>query len=225
MTNSIAAFETRHPAGGTIAPHRHEAAYVAIVLEGGYEESSLDGTWLCEPGDWVVHPRWHFHANRFSSHRSRVLNFELPVPLSPGVWRPRDHAGIPPLDPDALAGFLPGLAPRSPRPLPESLYLFVSALRTDTLGSVAGAARRAGLSREYASRLHRRCLGLPPRAIKAEERLRCALTLLAESRLPLSQVAIEAGFADQAHLTRTIRAATGRTPGDLRRSAQVTSVQ
>jgi AraC family transcriptional regulator len=225
MMKPLAAFETRHPADGTIAPHRHEAAYVAIVLEGGYEESSLDGTWLCEPGDWVVHPRWHFHANRFSGHRSRVLNFELPVPLSPGVWRPRDHAGIPPLDPDALAGLLPGLAPRAPRPLPESLSTFVSALRTEAPASVTHAARRAGLSREYASRLHRRYLGLSPRAVKAEERLRRALTLLAETPLPLSQVAIEAGFADQAHLTRTMRAATGRTPGDLRRSAQVTSVQ
>src|SRR5215831_14070986 len=54
MTDRIPTFETRHPAGGAIAPHRHEAAYVAIVLEGGYQESSIDGTWLCEPGDWVV---------------------------------------------------------------------------------------------------------------------------------------------------------------------------
>ena len=43
---------------------------MAIVLEGGYEESSVDGTWLCEPGDWVVHPRWHFHANRFSGPKA-----------------------------------------------------------------------------------------------------------------------------------------------------------
>jgi transcriptional regulator GlxA family with amidase domain len=102
---------------------------------------------------------------------------------------------------------------------------FVKALRAETCESVAGAARRAGLSREYASRLHRRCLGLPPSAVRAEERLRRALALLADTRMPLSQVAIEAGFADQAHLTRTIRTATGRTPGDLRRGAQVTSVQ
>lgn len=222
MRNHIAAFETSHAAGGAIAPHRHEAAYVAIVLEGGYEESSVDGTWVCEPGDWVVHPRWHLHANRFSNLRSRVLNFELPVPLAPGVWRPQNASGMPPKDPDALTALLPVLAPRSPRHFSESFAVFAKALRDQT---VTGAAQRAGLSREYASRLHRRRLGLPPKAVRAEERLRRALALLAETAMPLSELAIEAGFADQAHLTRTVRAATGRTPGAFRRIAQVTSVQ
>jgi AraC-like DNA-binding protein len=30
-------------------------------------------------------------------------------------------------------------------------------------------------------------------------------------------VAADTGFADQAHLTRTVRRETGHTPGDLRR--------
>jgi AraC-like DNA-binding protein len=35
--------------------------------------------------------------------------------------------------------------------------------------------------------------------------------------VPLSQVAYAAGFADQSHLTRTFRRATGYTPGLYRR--------
>jgi AraC-like DNA-binding protein len=217
----LAPFETRHPAGGAIAPHRHEAAYVAIVLEGGYEESSVDGTWLCEPGDWVVHPRWHLHANRFASGAARVLNLELPVPLAPGVWRPPDGT-LPPRDPEALAEFLSGVQARSPRTTPHRLRTLTEALRTR---SVTRAAEQAGISREYASRLHRRHLGFAPRTMRMEKRLRRALALLADTTLPLAEVAVEAGFADQAHFTRTIRAATGQTPGALRRSAQVTFVQ
>lgn len=209
-------FETRHPASGSIAPHRHEAAYVAIVLEGGYEESSLDGTWLCEPGDWVVHPRWHFHANRFTDRRSRVLNFEIRVPLPPGVWRPRARLVRPPAGLEALTEVLSEISPRPPRVIPDSLAPFAVALRER---SVAAAARHAGLSREHASRLYRRHLGFTPRTMRVEERLRRALALLLETRMPLARVALEAGFADQAHLTRVIRSATGRTPGALRKNS------
>jgi AraC-like DNA-binding protein len=221
MSLAIPTFETRHPAGGAIAPHRHEAAYVAIVLEGGYEESSVDGTWVCEPGDWVVHPRWHLHANRFAVGAARVLNLELPVPLAPGVWRPA-RGSRPPLDAQALAALLSSAQARPGRTLPEPLVSFVNALRTR---SVSRAATQTGFSREYASRLHRRWLGLSPRTMRTEERLRRALALLVETSLPLAEVAVEARFADQAHLTRTIRAATGRTPGAIRRGAQVTFVQ
>jgi AraC-like DNA-binding protein len=220
------AFETRHPASGLIGPHRHEAPYVAIVLEGGYEEFSLDGAWLCEPGDWVVHPRWHFHANRFAARRCRVLNLVLPVPLPPGVWR-RRHTPLPgpSVRPDALADWLSDIAPKPPRKVPDSVASFVSLLREPGRTSVSEAAARVGWSREHASRLHRRCLGLSPRAMRLEEQIRHALELITETSIPLAEVAVEAGFADQAHLTRRIREATGRTPGTLRRDAQITIVQ
>ncbi|HVH12448.1 MAG TPA: helix-turn-helix domain-containing protein, partial [Longimicrobium sp.] len=44
---------------------------------------------------------------------------------------------------------------------------------------------------------------------------------VASSGLPLARVALEAGFADQAHLTRELRRETGITPGALRRVASL----
>jgi AraC family transcriptional regulator len=43
-----------------------------------------------------------------------------------------------------------------------------------------------------------------------------ALSLLTSSEFSLSRLAAETGFADQSHLTREVRAATGITPGALR---------
>ncbi|MGI9006144.1 MAG: helix-turn-helix domain-containing protein [Streptosporangiaceae bacterium] len=47
-------------------------------------------------------------------------------------------------------------------------------------------------------------------------RLDAARAWLRDAR-PLAQTAIEAGFADQAHFTRTFKAAFGMTPGRYRK--------
>lgn len=48
-------------------------------------------------------------------------------------------------------------------------------------------------------------------------RLEHARTTLADTTLPLARVAIEAGFADQSHMTRAFRAAFDTTPAEYRR--------
>ena len=211
MIGDVRVFETRHPAGGFIQPHRHRDAYAAIVLEGAYEESSVDGTWLCEPGDVVVHPRWHLHTDRFTDHRTRVLNVLALLPVPPGVWRTRRVGAF--CGTDALIRELREAELRPPRPASRSLGRFTEHLSD----GVAKAASRTGITREYASRLYRRHFGLPPRAARIESKLRLALALLTTTELPLAEVALRAGFADQAHFARRIRAATGRTPGEIRR--------
>lgn len=48
-------------------------------------------------------------------------------------------------------------------------------------------------------------------------RIRHACTLLAESRRPLAEIALAAGFADQSHFTRQFRQHLGMTPARYRR--------
>lgn len=87
----------------------------------------------------------------------------------------------------------------------------------DDLGagrSVAETARRAGFSERQ---LHRRCLsafGYGPKTLARVLRLNRALTL-ARSGLPLADVGVNAGYADQAHLSRDVRALTGVSPRTL----------
>jgi AraC-like DNA-binding protein len=80
--------------------------------------------------------------------------------------------------------------------------------------SVAETARQAGLSERQ---LHRRCLaafGYGPKTLARVLRLDRALTLL-RSGMPLVDVGVNAGYADQAHLSRDVRALTGVSPRSL----------
>lgn len=73
-------------------------------------------------------------------------------------------------------------------------------------------ARESGLSAFHLCRVFRRAIGLSPHSYQILVRVRFAKTLLAEE-LPISQVAVEAGFYDQAHLTKHFKRIFGVTPG------------
>jgi AraC-like DNA-binding protein len=81
---------------------------------------------------------------------------------------------------------------------------------------VAQMAERTGLG---ARQLHRRCLplfGYGPRRLARVLRLGRALEA-ARKGTPLAQVAASCGYADQAHLSREMRALAGATPAGLLR--------
>jgi AraC-like DNA-binding protein len=82
---------------------------------------------------------------------------------------------------------------------------------------VAALSRRAGISRSHFSRLFHRLCGLSPRDYRRQARVRAARALI-EGGAELSAAAAEAGFADQAHMTRQVRSLLGVTPKTLRRS-------
>lgn len=82
--------------------------------------------------------------------------------------------------------------------------------------SVAAIADRVGFS---ARQLHRRCLpvfGYGPRRLGRVLRLGTAIDLVRAGK-PLAEVASDCGYADQAHLTREMRALAGTTPTGLLR--------
>jgi AraC-like DNA-binding protein len=83
---------------------------------------------------------------------------------------------------------------------------------------VAQMADRLGLG---VRQLHRRCLplfGYGPRLLARVVRLHRALES-ARLGTPLAAVAAGCGYADQAHLSREVRALVGTTPSDLLREA------
>ncbi|SES05926.1 Helix-turn-helix domain-containing protein [Lentzea albida] len=86
-----------------------------------------------------------------------------------------------------------------------ALAATASLLRT---GDVASAAWEIGLS---SRQLRRRCLdafGYPPKVLQRVLRFDSALKL-AWSGLPFASVAADAGYADQAHLAREVKALAG----------------
>jgi len=79
-------------------------------------------------------------------------------------------------------------------------------------------AAAAGCSRFAAYRAFRQAYGLSPSDYQRQLRMRTARRLLSAGAAPAT-VAAEAGFADQAHLTRWFRRYYGVTPGAYRAAA------
>lgn len=83
--------------------------------------------------------------------------------------------------------------------------------------SLEQLARVAGVGVCALSRLLRSTWGTTAHRFVIDRRVQRASQLLRVGDLPLKAVAAATGFSDQAHMTRTLRARLGRTPGQLRR--------
>ena len=81
---------------------------------------------------------------------------------------------------------------------------------------VAGAAYRLGLSPRQLQRRTRGAFGYGPQHLAHVLRLQ-RVVAAGDDGTPWARVAAETGCADQAHLSREVRALTGATPAELRR--------
>jgi len=73
-------------------------------------------------------------------------------------------------------------------------------------------AEIAQLSVHHFARAFRQSLGIPPHNYIVQRRVEHAQQLLRNTDLPLSEIAIVAGFADQSHFARHFRTITGVSP-------------
>jgi len=93
---------------------------------------------------------------------------------------------------------------------------YIEANPTERL-STHGLAVLVRLSDKQFARAFRISVGCPPHAYVLQRRILRAKTLIVETDLPLAQIALEAGLADQAHLSRLFRRFFGATPSAYRR--------
>jgi transcriptional regulator GlxA family with amidase domain len=82
-------------------------------------------------------------------------------------------------------------------------------------------AQECGLSPSHFARAFAISVGQPPHQWLLEQRVDLARQLLGQSTLPLSEIAIQCGFADQSHFTRVFSAKTGLAPGRWRRVSRL----
>jgi AraC-like DNA-binding protein len=99
------------------------------------------------------------------------------------------------------------------------------ALSDDPSTAIGAWAEANDFSREWLSRRFRRVYGIDAAVFRLEARSRAAWRLIVGTDEPLAEVAVSAGFADQAHMSRAVARLTGRSPGSWRRDRAVTSVQ
>ena len=95
---------------------------------------------------------------------------------------------------------------------------FVDAHLDSSQLSLPRLAAEAHLSEFHFARMFRASMGCSVHDWVAARRLDRARALLRETRQPLADVAAACGYAGASHLNRHVRAATGATPGELRRA-------
>jgi AraC family transcriptional regulator len=82
--------------------------------------------------------------------------------------------------------------------------------------SLKALAAEAGLSRAHFARTFRQVVGEPPHRYVMSRRIDHARQLLSQSHLGLNEIAHEAGFCSQSHLTQIFRTRLGLTPQQYR---------
>jgi AraC-like DNA-binding protein len=212
-------------AAGELPRHRHDFGYMCLVLRGRFQEAGDAGRFRVAAGDILVHGPFEAHRDLFETAGAEVLNLPLPrAPAQTGRFRvadPDEIALLAELDP-ALAAAL-AMERWTPAPgeddWPDQL---ASALAGPALSIGEWAARR-GLAPATVSRGFRQAYGTSPARFRAEMRARTAWMRLGGTERPLVDLALDCGFADQAHMTRSVRALTGAPPARWR--GKVKSVQ
>ncbi len=222
------AFETRHETGDPLSMHRHRHPYLALVLDGDYEERSVDGRYCLKPGTLIYHPPFHAHTNAFLSDQVRVLNIELMAQL-----KHLDRYCATLVDQAGDMGAFEKLMRDEPKEAlgtaseifcagsneaelqPDWLCQLANILKENTeTHSIGALARRFGVTPEHLSRRFRREFGIGPSTFRREQRLRRAVAAL-ENGTPLASAAALSGFADQSHMGRVLKSAFGITPKTL----------
>ena len=217
----IANGRERRAAGSTAPRHRHDQAYAAIVLRGGYEESGNRGRFRVGPGDVLFHNAFDAHLDRFNARGADILNIELhslPAFMSGRVRDADEIAHLAMSDIEAARQRLfGGLIETQPLAQDWQDKLANDLLAQPELRLDAWALRH-GLAAETLSRGFGRLYGVTPAEFRAEARAHCALDGILRSCAPLADIAARTGHADQAHMSRAVKALTGASPRHWRAS-------
>jgi len=205
----------------SVPRHRHALAYAALVLAGGYEESGTFGRYRVRAGQVLLHRRFDAHLDRFGRGGARILNLLLDEEPAFGLGHVRDPdtlARLAEKDAPAAAETLAAQLQPLPAPVADWPDQLAQELQQDPQLRLDEWAERYGLAPATVSRGFGRVFATSPARYRAEARARCALAAITRGGESLAGIASAAGFADQAHMTRAIRALTGRPPGCWLRS-------
>jgi AraC family transcriptional regulator len=116
--------------------------------------------------------------------------------------------------PRAAAPLRGGLAPRGLREVKE--YISENLSKEITLGDLATIA---GVSKAHFCRAFQKSVGVASHRYIVSQRVEVAKRMLVESDLPIAEIALAAGFADQSHFTKHFRYLVGTTPWRFRSQA------
>ena len=230
----------RYEAGTSQRRHAHEYAGITLITSGSLEETTGGVTVHARALSLVTKPGDTEHADRFGTAGAQAIQIRFaphihdPGALARWHWQ---HGG-PAVR--RFLGVLCCLRAGSEHETETAIYDLLAALRStpvmpgrpprwlaqacDHIDAllpravrVQDIARTAGVHPVYLARQFRRFFGCSVTQHIAARRAQHAAQCMSNPALSLATVAQRAGYADQSHMTRALRAAIGITPRSLQR--------
>jgi len=228
---------TDHHATGAALAHFHRlepearlarslcaGACLLLPIDGMILLSSYRGRERLEPGMIAIRPNFDARALRAGPGGAAWLQWPLDADWSLGATYAVSEADrlllLDASDAAAARAQLARFARNAP-PYPALRLHWIDdlhrAMLADPYLSISDWARANRVSREATARSFRAAYEVRPSRFRLELRARTAWARIVASGDPLSQIALETGFADQSHMTRTVGWLTGCSPAAWRR--------
>lgn len=218
--------------GFNLPRHRHLHAYATVVLAGCFEESGYNGRIKATTGDVLIHSSLDCHGNEMVSAGVKLIRLEwLDKTGVGGLYRLDEIDEIARIAGSDVneAAYLLNCAlrengSRSPGQKDDWPDMLLMDLENHASMEIGNWAEANGLARETVSRGFTAAYGVPPSILRAELRARRAWLRITRGSECLCRIAADAGFADQAHMTRWVHRITGAPPAAWRKkTSAVTS--
>ena len=230
----------RYPPNYRMEMHSDDVSHISVVVAGAVREWTSRADVIGETTAVVVKPADVPHADLFGPHGACLVSVDWPAELDDASLNERllwhDHgalaaAAIALIDPAAWTTgqsvenrFFEFLScfdeVGDRRGTPPSWLLRVKEHLDDTFSksySVRHLAEEAGVHPVHLARTFRRCFGCTVQEYVRLRRVRAMADRLIYTRRSAWHLALETGFADGAHATRSFRKELGTTPSRYRR--------
>jgi len=196
--------------------HHHREGYATVVLAGSFTEVSFAGRMEAEPGDVLLHGRFDCHLDIARSRGAlQILRLPWQNDVLEGKFRVRDPDALVRLaevDTELAASQLHEELRSPPLRDPQWIDELASALTGNSGFRLQEWADRRGLRADVLSRVFTREFGVSAKRFRLESRTRLAWREVLGSVRSLTEIAVQAGFSDLAHMSRSIHVFTGRPP-------------
>jgi AraC family transcriptional regulator len=193
-----------------------EADVIQLFLDQSFVEWTLDASFACPPLFDLRDDRMRTTMMRIlvgSARRGPDDGLMLEEDLHALMLRIQGHASRRERDETPSALFRGGLSPAAFRRVDAMIKTALDEATSPTLEQLASAA---GLSVTHFVRAFREHTGRTPHKYLIRRRMERAVSLLRVARIPVAEVADEAGFSTPAHFVASFRTEMGVTPGALR---------
>jgi AraC family transcriptional regulator len=238
--------EVHHTKAVSVAPHSHEVPYFSLLLDGSYSECARDFSVRYEPYTVVFHDALTEHSDAIADGGCRMFFVELLAPWIDIVAASVRPAHLFEMDGSAPAWlilrlhreFLSGDAAsaltvesvlfelcdylsdsaRSTTQEPAWVTEAEELLRLNLSERIdlSAVAQQVGVNPAHLCRTFRRYRRRTIGDYVIGLRVQFVCRKLLETRDSLTEIAVEAGFADQSHMTRIFKRVTGVPPGAYR---------